>query len=456
MTGKFFDFGYRIIGHPSKFGIERQFLNLVMFSFALTCFLASIVNVSEGMSLLHTITVFFITILFASCYYLARIKRSVVVPTYIFCIMAIFVVPTAVWITNGGNSGSYPYFVGSIIFGIWMILHGRIRIAALLVYYLVILSLLFINFKHPELIAGYPTRASQFADTNFAALFAILMNALCIALIMSAYNAKQAQLLEAHQKQLAHTEKLVAQGTLVSEVAHEVNNPNNSLMLDIEIMRKIMEGILPVLDDYAADRPGFEISGLPYAELKEEISALGDRMKRNSERIKRIVSDLRLFAKNEVMMTDSVIMNDVVKSGLTVADHVIRKCTKNFHVDLGEDIPVIKGNTQYLEQVIINLVKNACQALSDFEKGVFITTFFDKEINNIVLTIRDEGKGMGPETLENLFTPFITTKGKEGTGLGLSICNNIVKSHGGKIEVESNAGKGTTMRVVLPGPPRAA
>jgi signal transduction histidine kinase len=251
-------------------------------------------------------------------------------------------------------------------------------------------------------------------------------------------------------QKLIHTEKLAAIGSAVAGVAHEVNNPNNSLMLDIETMRKIFGGVLPILNERLADCPDAEIVGFPYGELKKEITALTDRMKRNSERIKRIVMDLRSFAKNEVIMSEDVVINGVVDAALTVADHVITKCTKNFHFDPGEDIPTIKGNVQYMEQLVINLVKNACQALPDFEKGVWVSTVFDKKTNRIVLTVRDDGAGMDDETLKNLFTPFYTTKGKEGTGLGLSICNNIAKIHGGKIEVKSKVHEGTTISVILP------
>jgi signal transduction histidine kinase len=371
-------------------------------------------------------------------------------PTILFCIMIIFVLPSIVWITNGGHAGSFPYFMGTITFPLWMILHGKIRIAALITFASVMISLLFLEFRHPEWITGYTSSFVQFTDTAFAALITIVITASVIALIMSAYNAKQEQLLEAHKKQLAHTEKLVTLGTLVSGVAHEVNNPNNSLMLDVEIIRKILKGVLPVLEAHTQENADFEISGFPFGELKQEITALTERMKRNSERIKRIVSDLRAYSKNDVIMSETVLLNNVVGSALDVADHVIRTCTNNLHVSLGENIPPIKGNIQYLEQVVINLIKNACQALPTGEKGVYVSTAFDEKMKNIVLTVRDEGKGMDNETLKNIFTPFFTTKGKEGTGLGLSICNNIVKTHGGKIEVESKVGQGTIIRVILP------
>jgi signal transduction histidine kinase len=101
-----------------------------------------------------------------------------------------------------------------------------------------------------------------------------------------------------------------------------------------------------------------------------------------------------------------------------------------------------------LEQVVINIVKNACQALPSVDKAVTIST--SSLENTVVITVADEGKGMDEELVKNIFTPFYTTKGKEGTGLGLPICNNIVKNHGGRIEVKSKVGEGTVVSVVIP------
>ena len=97
---------------------------------------------------------------------------------------------------------------------------------------------------------------------------------------------------------------------------------------------------------------------------------------------------------------------------------------------------------------MIIIVKNACQALPSPDKAVSITTSCVE--NTVIITVGDEGKGMDEELVKNIFTPFYTTKGKEGTGLGLSICNNIVKNHGGRIEVKSKIGEGTAVSVIIP------
>jgi C4-dicarboxylate-specific signal transduction histidine kinase len=252
-----------------------------------------------------------------------------------------------------------------------------------------------------------------------------------------------------HQEHLSHAEKLATLGTVVAGVAHEINNPNNSLLLDAQLNEKAWKAITPILDKHAFDNGEFDIGGYTYNEFKEELAWLSGRMKRNSERIKRITEDLRSFAKKDVDFNEEFEINSVIRSALSVIEHVTKRSTKNLVVELCERNPHVTGNSHYLEQVIINLVKNACQALLSPDKWVFITTTFNEKTSEVIVSVRDEGRGMAEEIIKNIFTPFYTTKGAEGTGLGLSICNNIVKSHGGRIEIESNIGTGTTILVFL-------
>jgi signal transduction histidine kinase len=252
------------------------------------------------------------------------------------------------------------------------------------------------------------------------------------------------------QQQFTHVEKLATLGTLVAGVAHEINNPNNSLMLDLKLGENAWKSIEPVLDEYAHDKGDFDVGRYSYREFKEEYSGVYDRMKRNSERIKGIAEELRSFSKKDAGLNEDVDLNATVRSALAIIEHVIKRTTKKLQVELCNPAPHVRGNALYLEQVIVNLVKNACQSLQDAEKGVFVYTSRDGKSGNVTVTVRDEGKGMDEETLKNIFTPFYTTKGKEGTGLGLSICNNIIKNHNGKIEAKSKPGEGTTVEVVLP------
>jgi polar amino acid transport system substrate-binding protein len=129
---------------------------------------------------------------------------------------------------------------------------------------------------------------------------------------------------------------------------------------------------------------------------------------------------------------------------------MINKSTDRFSVEYGRDLPALTGNFQRLEQVFVNLIQNACQALKKPTKGIFVSTSCDEEMKSIVVKIRDEGTGILPENLSQITDPFFSTKHDSGgTGLGLSISSKIVEEHGGRMIFDSEVGKGTTAEIVL-------
>jgi two-component system, NtrC family, sensor kinase len=118
---------------------------------------------------------------------------------------------------------------------------------------------------------------------------------------------------------------------------------------------------------------------------------------------------------------------------------------------LGADIPLINGNQQQMEQVLINLILNAMQALPKGSGEVLLATRFDSGRGEVVVEVQDNGSGIPPETMERLFEPFFSTKlDKGGSGLGLYISQFIVAEHGGQLQLSSEQGKGTLARVALP------
>jgi signal transduction histidine kinase len=274
--------------------------------------------------------------------------------------------------------------------------------------------------------------------------------AICQLYILAIRDAQTQNQLAQKFEEIIHTEKLATLGTVVAGVAHEINNPNNSLLLDIQANERAWQAVTPILDEHVRTGGDFDIGGYRYSEFKEELSGMPERMKRNSERIKHITEDLRSFAKKDALFTEDVDVNGVVRSALSVIEHITKRSTRNLSVNLPSDAPRVKGNARYLEQVIINLVKNACQSLPSPDRGVSIGVSLDPKSKAVTLTIRDQGVGMDEAATKKIFTPFYTTKGIEGTGLGLSICNNIIKNHGGRIEVESKIGSGTAVSVILP------
>jgi polar amino acid transport system substrate-binding protein len=282
--------------------------------------------------------------------------------------------------------------------------------------------------------------------------FGVLALTVCLALALAEVQARARQELQEKTRQLAHAEKLVSLGTLVAGVAHEINNPNNAIRLNATTLEKMWQGLEPVLDEYAEEHGDFTVGGLTHRELKEEVASALQRTTRNSERIHKIVEGLRVFArKDEGSYEERIDCNAIVTEAISVLEGTIRRSTRNFRLELGEGLPALKGNVQRLEQVVINLVNNARQALTADTQGIAVSTAYDADSKNVLIVVRDEGKGMDAKTLVRTSEAFFTTKGPdEGTGLGLSICRGIVERHGGRLDIESEKGLGTTARIVLP------
>jgi len=255
-----------------------------------------------------------------------------------------------------------------------------------------------------------------------------------------------------HQEQLMQASKMVALGTLVSGVAHEVNNPNNFIMLNSPILKEAWENAMPILEKYYEENGDFILGGMNYSQMRTNIPTLFSGISDGAKRIKRIVDDLKNYVRdNTADLTQSVDINEVLNSAVSLLSNMIKKSTNRFSIECGNNVPLLKGNFQRLEQVMINLIQNACQALPDSQKSISISVAFDAEKSNIVVNICDEGMGIPPETLEHITDPFFTTKHDSGgVGLGLSISSKIIEEHGGSIHFESEIGAGTTVEIMLP------
>jgi polar amino acid transport system substrate-binding protein len=189
-----------------------------------------------------------------------------------------------------------------------------------------------------------------------------------------------------------------------------------------------------------------------YSQMRENVPILFSGLLDGSARIKQIVDDLKQFVRQDSPdLTHSVDLNAVLKSALSLVSNLITKSTNRFRIDYGEGLPLITGNFQRLEQVIINLIQNACQALPDPHRGIAVLTCYRQDSRTILISIQDEGTGIPPESLPHVTAPFFTTKqDKGGIGLGLSISSRIVEEHGGKMTFTSEPGRGTTVEVILP------
>jgi len=144
-------------------------------------------------------------------------------------------------------------------------------------------------------------------------------------------------------------------------------------------------------------------------------------------------------------------MNAVVKSATALLGNMLKKATNRFQVFYGNGMPAILGDPQRLEQVVINLIQNACQALTRVENAIVVRTYYAPDTKSIIVEVQDEGRGIPEPELSRITDPFFTTRRDSGgSGLGLSISSSILDAHGGRLEVKSTPGKGTTAKMILP------
>ncbi len=253
-------------------------------------------------------------------------------------------------------------------------------------------------------------------------------------------------------RQLKQADKMASLGILVSGIAHEINNPNNFILLNAQLFSKIWRDATPVLDEYYKENGDFVIAGMLYSRSKDKISQSIEGILAGSERIKNITKSLTEYAKADSgNLNEQVDINKVVEIAILITGNLIRKSTANFKVYYGKNLPLIKGNAQQIEQVVINLITNACQSLRKDSDEIKVSTYFNEERRKVRIKIEDQGSGIEERDLKYILDPFFTTKrNMGGTGLGLSVSYNIIKSHNGSLILKSEPGTGTMARASFP------
>ena len=254
------------------------------------------------------------------------------------------------------------------------------------------------------------------------------------------------------QEQLFQAQKMETLGTLVAGVAHEINNPINLIMYNIPLLKKIWHDFKPVIHKNATENPVQKYGGLSYEFLNENLDQLITDMDLAAKRVETIVSRLKDFSrKSSIIDKSEMSVNDAIQNTLRLAQSTLKKSNVDVRLDLSEEIPSIKGHLQSIEQVILNLVINAIEAIEHDHGAIDINTDYDEKKKQVILTVCDNGSGMPPEVLEKIFDPFFTQKQtKGGTGLGLSVTYSLVKAHEGEITCQSEEGTGTRFIVKLP------
>ena len=254
------------------------------------------------------------------------------------------------------------------------------------------------------------------------------------------------------EEQLIQADKLVALGTLVAGVAHEINNPTASIMLNAPNAATMCAELTAILDGQYREHGDFQVGNWQYSQVRERLPLLLEGITEGAHRVKRIVAELKDYARQEGSSgAVPVDVDRVVEKAISLLANLIKKTTNNCQVLYGSPLPQVLAQPQRLEQVVINLVMNACEALPSPDRSIYVSTVHQPDRDLVVLTVRDEGQGIPTESISHLTDPFYTTKRESGgTGLGLAICTRIVRDCGGSIAFASIQGQGTTVTVELP------
>jgi signal transduction histidine kinase len=230
------------------------------------------------------------------------------------------------------------------------------------------------------------------------------------------------------EQQVIQSERLAAMGQMIGGFAHELNNPLTSIL-----------GVSELLQEGEVTEP-----------VRKHLTMLQQQARRAAE----IVQNLMYFSRPPAPGKSEINVSELIQRTLHLHAYSLRK--NNITVDFlpEKSLPSVNGDPHQLMQVFLNLILNAEQAMREVRDRGTLRIRLGKDDNTVTATFQDDGPGISPDILPNIFDPFYTTKRPgRGTGLGLSICKAILREHGGNVEAASGPGGGAIFTVLLPSGP---
>jgi len=269
------------------------------------------------------------------------------------------------------------------------------------------------------------------------------------------------QELKQTQSQLIQTEKMSSLGQMVAGIAHEINNPVNFIGGNIDYANKYIQDLTDLVTLYQEYYPNppdailERIEDIELEFLREDLPKTLSSMKMGADRIREIVVSMRNFSRSDDGNMKSADIHEGIDSTLVILNHRLKQGIQVIK-QYGK-LPAVECSPAQLNQVFMNVIGNAIDALEEVKKGdkgysptIWISTEVTAD-NTVTLKIRDNGPGIAAGCAQQIFDPFFTTKSiGKGTGLGLAISYQIVAKHHGKIEVNSQIGQGTEFVITLP------
>jgi C4-dicarboxylate-specific signal transduction histidine kinase len=262
------------------------------------------------------------------------------------------------------------------------------------------------------------------------------------------YTTQLEELAATRAKQLLHADRMATIGMLTSGVAHEVNNPTTFISGNAQTIRQFWQDVEPVVRRALPSSSGDELRKLEF--VLEELPRALDGIQGGVKRIASIVRGLKTYSRQAKVEKQPCYLDQVIQSAMNLCTFDLNKRQVQVRFDIAASLPPVHGDSQQLEQVLINLAMNAAQAMEDRpERRLEIHAV--QLGKSVRVSIDDTGPGVPANLRERIWQPFFTTKAAgEGTGLGLSICRDIVKEHDGELSLEPAPAGGARFVISLP------
>jgi polar amino acid transport system substrate-binding protein len=257
--------------------------------------------------------------------------------------------------------------------------------------------------------------------------------------------------LQSPDERIMRAGRMLTVDLLFSSVGHEIANANNYITLGASMLAEIWEDLKPALNRLPEEYGSGVFGRRSLRELETIVPQMINGIHEGSGKAVSAINRMRAFAATPTPQTSAVNINGIIQQASALMRQYTHKHTGSFHVILREDLPPVWGSESLLIQLFVNLIMNAVQSLAHKRAGVTVETSLDRDQGDVVIAVRDEGRGMSAEILERITELFFTTREEEGgAGLGLFIVAAIVREHKGCVEFQSLQGHGTTATVRLP------
>lgn len=244
---------------------------------------------------------------------------------------------------------------------------------------------------------------------------------------------KTRELNRAHEHAL-HNEKMASIGKMAAVLAHEINNPLSGILTYAKLLRKWMDR-----DDEGRTH---------HREICDSLELIASESRRCGD----LVKNLLTLSRETPLTLQMADLNQVVERTVHLVQHQLDLAAVQLQLQLDRTLPPVQCDASQIEQVLLALLVNSLEAMPQAGGNIWLSTSFREESHEVRITVRDDGPGISAEILPRIFEPFLTTK-ESGVGLGLAISRSILERHGGSIEARSDAGRGTTFTLTLPGEP---